>query len=451
MNDLTIGKELYHTTNGTNVFCEGEYKGDPVFVLIYRPFRTKFREEEMYVFDRNTRVYKAIMSRIEKCGALTRDTKENGHSLLKFRRLSDKDGSISFRCFLWAKYRKCGLKNARKKKVLLVDDSDTKNGINDFRSCNLYAPGELREITSSRSIKVVNRPGRPDERYINIEIHNRENGKTEVVPYTKELYEMLANPGTCNLGYNANNDRATVVVHFAHRKDGYVLSNLSQFVAIYKEHFDGYRNRRGAVKRFIADYDKLRKRYTTSDNPDDPDNKDAGHINAVKWNNAFENILFMSHDTNNKMRDIIKLFDGEYRIYTAVNERKEILIEFQVDGCNSTYYKASTPEAFLGWQKLMLGKYGLTKHLTQKTIVGDNGSVCSALTPGGMVASGMVSGSTAKNNEVDFWEWCDHRDKLLDMPDEVFVQCPDPSTIEHGVSLANFPLVLKNVLGFVGY
>ena len=436
-NNLLIGEEIYRTSNGTNIIYEASYKGDPAYALVYKPMRTKFEENKdgTYVFDHDTKIYRSIIKRIEMGRALTCDHKANGRGLLKFHPLSESQGAISFRLFLWAKYRKCRLKSVRKK-ICLEDESDVENRVYDFRSCNLYAPGEIRPITTNRTITVISRPTVPDEKYICIDIHGRENGKIEMIPYEPELYEMLASPGYCNIGYNKidDRDRATVVVHFAHSKDGYVISNLAQFVLIYKEHFDSYRRQRGAVKRFIQDYDKLRKKH---------EGKHAGHVNASKWNNAFENLVFMDRTTDMEMSNYIKYFGDQYKVYTAVNERGEILIELQGAKCVPEFYKAKTPEAFLCWQNMIQGRYKLTEHLTHMTVVNEDGTISRTLTPRGMIAEGVVNGESSKGNEPEFWDWCDHRDALLSMPDEAFTECVEPEQVENGIPIMNLPMLLS--------
>lgn len=340
--------------------------------------------------------------------ALVFDRKKNG-GILKFRR-TVKERDISLRYFVYAKYNGLELREVRGKNIVLDDDSGKENGILDLRSNNIYDAGELRPHTKARDIEIVERPG-TGERYIAIKFQGRENGKVEYVEYSPELYEMLCRPTYCNIGYNKHSDRATVVVHYKKSKNGYAFDNLAKFILLYQMFFSRYKNRTGGVKRFIHDYGDLRKPYS--------DNMDAAHINAVKWNQCKGNLLMMDEELNRAMSDNIKLFIGKYQVFTAVNERGEILIELINDG-RTSYYKCATPERFLAWQNLFLGKSWGGK-LQKVNYYTDDGPAYE-LTPGGMKKAGQISKEAKNENEPDIWEWLEHRDKLLSMDDSAFFE-----------------------------
>lgn len=279
----------------------------------------------------------------------------------------------------------------------------------DLRSCNLYDAGAIRPHTKARDIEIVKRPGSNAE-YIAISFPYRENGKIEYTEYSPELYEMLACPSLCAVRYNSRGDRAFVTVHYANNRKGYIIDNLSKFILIYNLHFGRYRNMNGGIKRFIHDYFKLSQtKYK---------NKDAAHINACKWNNCIRNLMFMEctdeHKPNSEMSDFIKWFMGEYRTYTTINDKHEILIEIPGRGC----FKCATPDDYADWQKFFLGKEVTTK-LQVATCITKNG-VQQELTPSGMVKAGIANRDSIRDNEPGIWEWLDNSDKLLTMDDRTF-------------------------------
>ncbi len=182
---------------------------------------------------------------------------------------------------------------------------------------------------------------------------------------------------------------------------------------IYKENIGSYRKRKGTVKWFIRDFDKLRLKYN---------GLDAAHVYASKWNCTYGNLVFMKPETNNLMKNIIKYFSHPYNVYTAVNDNNEILIEMPGAELMPKYYKCKTPEAFLSWQKHFLGKEPLTASLTDVRIYEGEECVHDGSTPAGMIANGTVTSETASENEPDFWDWCNHRDVLLGLTGNDFCE-----------------------------
>ena len=346
------------------------------------------------------------------------DKKAKGY-ILKFCK-TKKELPISLRYFVYAKYFNLMFDQVRGKNICMYDDSMVKGNILDLRSCNLYDAGGIRPHIKARDITIENRP-ESEEKYIGISFPNRVNGKIEQTEYSPQLYEMLARPTYCNIQYNQSGDRATVVVHYANNKNGYIEDNLARFILIYKLEFDKYKNVKGGVKRFIHNYKKLsRETYK---------GKEAAHINACTWNNCFNNLVFMDatggNNPNLEMSDYIKYFSSPYGAYAVANDIGEILIEYTGIGAlqsgepSISYYKCATPEDYADWQKVFLGKE-LTGKLQQIRFATKDG-IIEQLTPCGMIEAGIADRETAKNNELDLWTWADRRDKLLSMDDSAFV------------------------------
>ena len=353
------------------------------------------------IIDHDQRLLKAITRRINRSSAIVCEKKKRG-SILKFAQ-SGKEHPISLRYFVYAKYKGLELWQVRGKKIRIHDDSSIADNILDIRSCNLYDAGGLRPHTDNRDIQIVKRPD-SGERYIAITFPNRKNGKTEYADYSPELYEMLASLTYCNVRYNPHNDRATVVVHYGGNKDSYIRDNLAKFLLIFYHHFEKFKNMTGSVKRFIHSYRRLSDQYG---------NVDAAHINAVKWNNCRGNLAFMVHETNDRMRNFIKFFTGSHGVFTTVNEQDEILIEFTNGGSDPRYFRCKTPEDYLDWQKIFLGK-ALTHKLQRKREIAGS-EIREKLTPCGMIKTGKISKDVIKENEPNLWIWLDHRDRMLSM------------------------------------
>lgn len=411
MPNIEYRKKVFSSAGGTNEIYEAEYCGVPCFAVVHVP------TGHIEVIDHNKNIAKAIINRINRSKAMTCDKKAKGY-VLKFYP-TKMERQITLRYYVYAKYNKLRPNDVRGKNICLYDDSAVKDNILDLQSSNLYDAGDIRAHTNARDITIAERQGN-GEKYICISFPNRGNGKIEYTDYSPQLYEMLSRPTYCNIEYNRLGDRATVVVHYANNKGGYVRDNLAKFILIYNLHFEQYRNTKGGVKRFIHDYYRLsREKYN---------GKDAAHINSCKWNNCFNSLLFMdSTDGNNpnlEMRDYIKWFSYPYEVYTTTNNRGEILIAFTgLDLLKNgepitSYYKCSTPEDYADWQKVLLGKT-LTGKLQVATFATKDG-IQQELTPCGMIKAGEVDKGTVKNNEPDLWRWLEHRDKLLSMNDNDF-------------------------------
>lgn len=411
MSKIEYNEKVFDSRSGKNAIYDAVYCGAPCFAVVHVP--TGHTE----IVDHNESIVKAIISRIKRSTAMTCDKKTKGY-ILKFYPTKT-ERRITLRYYVYAKYNELRLNQVRSKNICLYDDSSVKDNILDLRSSNLYGAGDIRAHTKARDIKIVDRPN-SGEKYIAITFQNRANGKTEYTEYSPQLYEMLARPAYCNIEYNSRGDRATVVVHYANNKDGYVRDNLAKFILIYNLHFGRYKNMSGGVRRFIRDYYGLsREKYS---------GREAAHINACKWNNCFNNLMFMDcteeNNPNKEMRDYIKWVSAPYGAYAAANNKGEILIEFTGIGLSrggkptTRYYKCSSPEDYADWQKVLLGKT-LTKKLQVATYATTNG-IQQELTPSGMIKVGRINKETAKWNEPDLWVWLEHKDKLLSMDDNAF-------------------------------
>lgn len=399
--DLHLIHELDTSQKRVVTIYSAEYKGEACFAIVHLPsgFTT--------VFDKYRRIYNAIKRKLKQGYHIVIDY--DNARLPRFRLImSDKEhANIDLRQFLYARYNKTRLRNISGS-VQLREDSRRQDNILDLRGRNMYIPGESIEHRKDVSVSVVARQGNPQEKYITIRFERAVAQSADVVPYTPELFEMLSSPAYCRIEKNWTDGRTVAVVRYANGCD--VRTYLARFVLIYKLHFEDYKNKRGGVKRFIRDYKKLSDKY---------DGMDAAHVNACSWNNCFENLILMHHTINKDMGNYIKWFSAPYSVYTAVNDSGEILIEFTSIGLMQNgrqimrYYKCATVEDYLDWQNVFLGRE-LTRKLQVATYATTDG-IKQALTPRGVVKSGEMNRKTAKGNEPNFWEWLEHRDKLLSL------------------------------------
>ncbi len=398
MEKIKLNKIVFESRGGTNTIHEAEYDGSPCYAIVHVP--TGHTE----IIDHDDNIVKALIGRIKRSKAMTCEKKSNGYILRLLA--TNRERQVAFRYFVYAKYEGLRPEQVRRKKIRLIDSSALNDNILDLRSCNLYDAGKVRPYTAARSIEIVDRPGFEGEKYIAIAFHGRKNGKVEYAEYSPELYEMLASPTYCNLRYNRHNDRATVTVHSRHHRDGYVFDNLSKFILIYYRHFSRYRNMRGGIKRFIHDYKYYsREKYK---------GQDAAHINACKLINCACNLAFMDESPNSCMGDLIKWFLPPYDVTTAVDGDGNILIEFAGVG----RFLCATPEDYLDWQRVFLGK-DLTGKLKSITCATKDG-YAQMLTPAGMIAVGEANKGTVKDNELGLWTWLERRDRLLSLDKKLF-------------------------------
>lgn len=407
---IKVGKEVYQSNSGKNIIYEAEYNGEPCYLAAHVNY------EHKALFDYDKKVLNTVIGKIKRDGAYVCDHKKKC-DIFKFRS-NGKKPSITLRYILFGKYNGIAPSKVKEMEIDISDDSLQKYNISDLRSCNLYDAGECRPYTDTRSIEIISNPNDENDKYIFITYHDVTPERIERYDYSEELYEMFTKNKYCNISTGKGNGRGTAVVHYAHKKDGYCIVNLARFVAVYKYHFGRYKNRKGSVKQFIRDFKKL--------NDNIPDGYEASHVNSCKTIGCMDNLMFMNWKTNNRLDNHIKFIDGSYKVFTAVNDKDEILIEYIAPDFSENgtikfrYFKCPTPEDFLSWQNTLLGKEPLTEHLSQITFRSRTGQLWQTLSPCGMRLTGLVNDDTASVNEPDFWEWVEHKNALLRMQDSAF-------------------------------
>lgn len=291
-NELEIGKKLYSSKNGAFCIYEAMYKNEPCYCIEHT------KTLERVLFDGGDRMYRSLVAKLNR-QRLVRDGKGSGSGFMFKFNGNGANAGISLRSFLWCRYNKLPLSELKWTKIELRDKSAYADRIMDMRQYNLYDAGGV--VTDGVSIETDCATGKQF-------VVAQDEDRTEFMDYSPEIYQILTTRNYSTFQKSMGNGRLAVSVHFANRKDGYTIKNLSRFVAIYNQHFRRFKNQRGNVLRFLHNFQRL----------DPGKNIEAGHINSCNWNNCAENLMFMPAKKNSQMWDIARRISGEYKIFPVV-------------------------------------------------------------------------------------------------------------------------------------
>lgn len=291
-NELEIGKKLYSSKNGAFCIYEAMYKNEPCYCIEHT------KTLERVLFDGGDGMYRSLVAKLNR-QRLVRDGKGSGSGFMFKFNGNGANAGISLRSFLWCRYNKLPLSELKWTKIELRDKSAYADRIMDMRQYNLYDAGGV--VTDGVSIETDCATGKQF-------VVAQDEDRTEFMDYSPEIYQILTTRNYSTFQKSMGNGRLAVSVHFANRKDGYTIKNLSRFVAIYNQHFRRFKNQRGNVLRFLHNFQRL----------DPGKNIEAGHINSCNWNNCAENLMFMPAKKNSQMWDIARRISGEYKIFPVV-------------------------------------------------------------------------------------------------------------------------------------
>ena len=397
MNGINLKRKLYTTKTDTSAVYSAEYDGEKCYAIVNN--RTGFTA----IFDYDKRVWESLKRFMrEKKYSIAYDKDPSG--LSRFRLVTAVSGAedITLRRFLWARYNRRYLSNA-KGVVHLRQDNRADNWC-DLRRHNIYLAGDSLEGRDDVTVRLISNPKNESEQWIEVTFNLTE-PFIEFVNYTPELWEMLNTPRFVRLE-TMSCDRGMVTV------DGYSIPNaLAKFVCIYKKYFPLYQGKKDAVQKFIHDYRSFSKLEK---------DRHAAHVNSYYHENTFDNLMFMDSGTNHAMSDYIKWLADGYDAYTAVNDRDEILLEFIIPFRESPLYiKFETPEDYADFQRVYIFGTKFSKKMQRVTYLTADG-LAYQMTPTGMRAAGIVNKDTVKERELDFWTDREHKDNLLSLPDEAF-------------------------------
>lgn len=221
-----------------------------------------------------------------------------------------------------------------------------------------------------------------------------------------------------NLCYPAvsKTGRLCVIVHFEKAKAGYKIVYLSRFAYIFYTRFSSYKNMKGGVARFIHDFPKLDAELG---------NAEVAHVNSITWLNLRSNLMKMSSKTNGALKDYTRDFFASYKVYTAVNNQEEILIEYRRPMINTgdylspmeyvTYHKCKTAEDFFHWIIFTSMRVKQLKAQTEVFAVNADGAY------GVSTQAGIRANNTDKIKfSPTIEDYLRHAGKLLSMDDDCF-------------------------------
>lgn len=398
---LKIGKELQSQLTGVCKLHRASYDAKRCYAIVHQSsgFVTIF--EDAYV-------YKKLIDRLKSGWILIFD---NYATLLRFR-LRKKNVSIDLSQFVMAKYSGCKDDSCYGLNVSIVADNRKTDNFLDLRRCNVYLSRERFDY------KIEDRPGHTGEKYIRITFLDGKENQPCYVSYTPELDTILRNHKHCDLykyggRYRVSFNRCYPV-------------DIGKFIAIYKYYFERYDGRADAVEAFINDFEEIKNE----------DGRSVEHLNGNDLHNTFDNLLLVPLNLNRKKGSLIKWFAGEYGVFTAVNERNEILIAYRhinpiTHEPQETFCKCLDYESFVEWILFHLGLKvtGKLQVVYNPMIEGKQEAI---LTPCGMKKAKQTTREKVSGNTIDFWEYLNARDYLLSLPDDAFtvwkkdvrIRCP---------------------------
>ena len=302
----------------------------------------------MELIDYDEKILALIIKKIKRSGALVLICRNNSVMFTFQPTLREK--SVSLRLYVYAKYNNLETRKVRRSKIFLYDRSLIDYGILDLRSNNLYDAGGFRPLKNGQEIRQIS-GNSGQEKFLMVK--SEKDNAVEFFDYSPELHEMLATSSMCRLSYGKSTGRLAVLVQYGQGKENTVTVNLSRFAAIYYKEFQRYKNLNGAIKRFIHDFPTLTAGIS----------EQVDHVNAYKFINCKANLLFMDRKLNRDKSNLMLNFgSANIKVNTAINDRQEVLVEYIMPQGKTIYYKCKTPEDFVNWQQLFLGKSGLTNH-----------------------------------------------------------------------------------------
>lgn len=395
--ELETGKILYSSKNGAFCIYEATCKNEPCYCIEH----TKTLEKVL--FDGGNRIYRSLVAKLNR-QRLVRDGKGFGSGFMfKFNGNGVNTG-ISLRSFLWGRYNKLPLSELKWAKIELWDKSAYTDRIMDMRQYNLYDAGGV--VTDGVSIEIDCVTGK---QFVVVQDEDR----IEFMDYSPEMYQILTTRSYSTFQKGMGNGRLAVSVHFANRKDGYTIKNLSRFVAIYNQDFRRFKNQRGNVLRFLHNFQRL----------DPGKNIEAGHINSCNWNNCTENLMFMSAKKNSQMGDIARRISGEYKIFPVVyrgGNTPQILVEWTVKD-TSKHIVCESVDDYINLLLFATKRVPMSQHIRLQFGKWDGEKIATQNIPtpkDSEIQYGKMPILDYRETVLDMLNWSAHKDALVKLYEE---------------------------------
>lgn len=396
-NELEIGKKLYSSKNGAFCIYEATYKNEPCYCIEHT------KTLERVLFDGGDRMYRSLVAKLNR-QRLVRDGKGSGSGFMFKFNGNGANAGISLRSFLWCRYNKSSLSELKWTKIELRDKSAYADRIMDMRQYNLYDAGGV--VTDGVSIETDCVTGKQF-------VVAQDEDRTEFMDYSPEMYQILTTRNYSTFQKSMGNGRLAVSVHFANRKDGYTIKNLSRFVAIYNQHFRRFKNQRGNVLRFLHNFQRL----------DPGKNIEAGHINSCNWNNCAENLMFMPAKKNSQMWDIARRISGEYKIFPVVyrgGNTPQILVEWTVRD-TSKHIVCESVDDYIDLLLFATKRVPMSQHIRLQFGKWDGEKIATQNIPtpkDSEIQYGKMPILDYRETVLDMLNWSAHKDALVKLYEE---------------------------------
>ena len=330
--------------NKINEFTTIEYNGMTYGCLIHHPIDPS-AQSRCLVYDMDNEIENRLKNYIEQHRKSATIRKKLG--TFHFGKSRDGASSITLAAFLYACYHGLTLEEVRSRSVrhkhsVFLDADRT---IEDCRSCNLIATGEIGESDKFKTFEIYG------ESFFSI--HLKAYNVTDFYSYSPELYEILCTRGNFDFFVNAGG-RTQARLNGIGRND-----NKYPYVSwIAKAYYDGLLTL-GNYKEFLAE------RLSVGDD------LSVDHLDSDIHNNCRENLIVIPSRLNLSKRHFTSAFPEGCTAYLALTgNAEEIVMEFThpsfQDGRMTTnYYRFESLQKLLGFLNVYYGrKKSVTKNLS---------------------------------------------------------------------------------------
>lgn len=425
-----LGAVVYTSQKGTNEIYESFYNGESCYCILHKStgYKALFTHDEV--------ILKSIKNKIDRCGALACNTKKNGYGAFTFHP-KKKESKIALSEYLFAKYNGVSLQKIHGHKIRRLNESLQEQRIADLRKCNLYDAGGHNSITKKLDVKVIANPENESQKCLAVIL--TETGMVlEIYNYSRELHHILTHSNLCSLSINHSTGRVSACIHYGRGKDGYRITNLSRLVLAFYTEYQRYQRRRGGIKQFIRDYQSITEANHMG--------QDASHVNTRKWNGDQSNLIWMNSKSNVSMTDIAGNFYMDYEFFPVAYENGIILAEFQTHDVKH-FYKYKSPEDYLDFQKVLMGKCKLTAELHANHFTKDGMEVIQ--TPRDTHKNLGSPKRQCDDALSQYWAWCKRRDRIVSMYESSMEMFKEWKCLSAGISIGNTGSIFELVSLFM--
>ena len=332
----------------TNEFTKIELEGVTYGCLIHHPIDPS-AQSRCLVYDMDSEIETRLKNYIEQHRKSATIRKNRG--TFHFGRSRDGASSITLAAFLYACYNGLSLEAVRSRSVrhkhsVFLDADKT---IEDCRSCNLIATGEIGQSDRFKTFEIY------DESFFSIHLNAYD--ITDFYSYTPELYEILCTRGNFDFFVNAGGRTQARLNGIGHNDNKYPYVSW-----IAKAYYDGLLTVEN-YKEFLAE------RLSVGDG------LAVDHLDSDIHNNCRENLIVIPSSMNLSKRHFTSAFpEGCTAYFALTGNAEEIVLEFMhpriQDGRMTTnYYRFENLQKLLDFLNVYYGrKDSVTKNLSIRRV-----------------------------------------------------------------------------------